>query len=91
MKSVQELPVFKLQEDAIYAVDTRGVAILYKKTNEHVFLTYPEAAVWCVLVEGNADKRSKQMLQAILGKPETKTDLYIHQCMEKWRQLNFIQ
>jgi len=82
--------LFELNSDIIYAIDVKGISVVYQKELTHIFIQYPEAAVWSVLIENYGKSKSIQMLKSILGKNQTDTERYIRQCIENWKQLNII-
>jgi hypothetical protein len=82
---------FNLNSEILFATDLKGFAIVNQKNGSHLFIQYPEAAVWAVLVERLEMEKSRQMLQAILGKSEADTGRYINRCLKKWKRLNLIQ
>ena len=81
---------FKINNDIFFAIDLNGIAIVNKNNNTHLFIKYPEAAIWSVLIENYEMKKSKQMLQAILGKNKKDTNQDISQCLEKWKDLKLV-
>ena len=81
----------KISDGVIYAIDATGVAIINKLDNSHFFISYPEAAVFLVLIENYDMKKSKQMLQAVLGMNKTDTSRYVSQCIKKWKDQKIFQ
>lgn len=81
---------FVINANLIYTVDVKGISIVNQMELTHIFIQYPDAAVWSVLVENYGKSKSIKMLQSILGKNETDTERYIWKCIENWKQLNII-
>jgi len=82
---------FNLNTGVLFTVDVKGIAVVNKVDNTHLFINYPEAAVWSVLVENKPGLKPVEMLGAILGKNRIETVEYIEQCLEFWRSLNLIR
>ena len=81
----------KFNENVFYAIDTKGVAIINKEDSSHFFFTFPEAAVFSILVENNDIEKSNKMLQAVLDWKEPETSQYIDNIMSKWKGQNIIK
>jgi hypothetical protein len=81
---------FKLRNDIIYAVDTKGVFVVDRAGNIHLLIDYPEAAVWSVLINNYGVKKSTRMISAILDRDEADAGIFIRHCLRKWQQLNLI-
>jgi hypothetical protein len=81
---------FKLHRDTRFAIDLKGIAVVNKEIGAHLFIDYPEAAVWSILLETSEKKKSIEMLRAILGKSTSETNLYIAKCIMKWKKLNIL-
>jgi len=81
----------KINSDILFATDKNGVAVFNKNSGSHIFIKYPEAAVWSVLIENHGMVKSDRMLEAILCKRETDADQFINKCLAEWKHLNLIQ
>ena len=81
---------FKLRNDILYAVDTKRVSVVDRAGKIHLFIDYPEAAVWSVLINNYGIKKSARMISAVLGMDATDTAIFIRQCLKKWKQLHII-
>jgi len=81
----------KFNNNVFYAIDTRGVAIINKEDSSHFFISYPEAAVFSVLVENNDLKKSEEMLQAVLDRSRSETNRFVNRCIEKWEDQDIIR
>jgi hypothetical protein len=77
----------EISNDVLFAVDLQGIALVNEMTGRCEFIKYPEAAVWLLLIDNNDRERMELMLQAILGKNENDTKLFINLCLEKWKDL----
>jgi hypothetical protein len=76
--------------DLLYAIDLKGIALVNKKTKHHIFIEYPEAAVFLVLFENHSIEKSNKMLQSILGKNKKATGIFINICLRKLMVLNIL-
>ena len=74
----------------MYTVDVKGVAVIDYKNNSQKFLEYPEAAVWCILIDSRDQKNSVKKLKVILAKSENETNVYIDNCVDSWRNCGLI-
>jgi hypothetical protein len=81
----------EFNDELYYAIDSKGVAIINKNDKRSIFLEYPDAAIFCILLEHNRVSISRQMLQAILGKSRAETDQYLNNCLEKWKTQKIIR
>jgi|OpeIllAssembly_1097287.scaffolds.fasta_scaffold121450_2 phage gp37-like protein len=81
----------KFNDNISYAIDTIGVAIINKEDNRHFFLHYPDAAVFSVLVENNNVKKSKEILQAVLGKNKPETSRFVDDIIANWKDQKIIR
>jgi len=82
---------FELTSELLFATDLNGIAIVNQKSGSHLFIQYPEAAVWAVMVERHEIEKSVQMLQAILSKSKADTARTINRCLKKWQRINLIR
>jgi hypothetical protein len=80
----------KLRKNIISATDLNGISLVNKKDSTHLFIEYPEAAVWSILIKNQELKKSVKMLQAILDKNEDDTHIYICQCLKTWKESKII-
>lgn len=78
----------KINKNILFTIDLTGVAIINKENDHHLFITYPEAAVFSVIIENSDINKSNLMLQAILDKNEPETSRFINQCLKKWKDIN---
>ena len=74
----------------LFATDLKGVAIADLENGTNSFIHYPEAAIWTVLMENRGIENSLLMLQAILGRNEHDSLLFIDQSLRNWERLKFI-
>jgi hypothetical protein len=79
----------KLKQNICYAIDLKGIVVINKTNEINLFIKYPEAAVWSVLIGDNTGKAA-EMLMAILQTNKVETTSYIDQCLANWRKLNII-
>jgi hypothetical protein len=82
---------FKICEDVVCSIDLTGVSIINKREHTHLFIKYPEASIWLVLVENYDENKTINMLQAILQKSEKKTREFVDLCINNWKKSNLIQ
>jgi hypothetical protein len=78
---------FRLKNNALFAIDNNGIAIIDKNAGNHYFVQYPDAAVLALLIENHSEDKLILMLQSILGKNPSDTKEFIHQCLNKWEQI----
>jgi hypothetical protein len=81
---------FKIKPDVLFTIDLKGVAILNRLSGNHLFILYPEAAVWSVFIQNHDPSKSIEMLKAILTKSETETETFINNCLQNWRSSDII-
>lgn len=81
---------FRIRNDILFTIDAKRVSVVDTKSKSHIFIDYPEAAVWSVLINNYGVRKSTQMLASILDKNSTDTGVFIRLCMNKWKQLNII-
>lgn len=81
---------FKPNKNILFAIDTKGTSVVNKNDGTTLFIEYPEAAVWNILIEHDNTEKSLQMLMAILEKNKTETKKFISQCLKRWKSLKII-
>jgi hypothetical protein len=81
---------FTLTPDTHYTIDLAGITVCQLPDNT-LFIGYPEAAVWLVLLEGHNKKKTLKMLSAILGYPEDKICDFVEECLQNWKRASFIE
>jgi hypothetical protein len=82
---------FKVKSNILFAVDLKGIAIVNRNNGAHYFINYPEAALWSVLIENHGMEKSEKMIQAVIGKNEKETKIYIGQLLASWRNSDIIE
>jgi len=91
MKTNDMMPGFKIKQGVQYAIDLKGVSIVYPEKDMDLFLDYPEAAIWLVMAGQNRIKNTLKMLDAILGIEKAKTVDLINHCLENWKTAGLIE
>jgi len=82
---------FKIKRHILFTVDQKQVIIINTKGKSHLIINYPEAAVWCVLIEKHITEKTTRMLMAVLMKNEADTTEFIGKCLKKWVESDIIE
>lgn len=80
----------KIQDAILCTVDTSGVSVINKETRHSTFISYPEAAVWLVMIEGHSHRKNIQLLSAILKKNLNETEDFLDCCLTNWKNMNLM-
>jgi hypothetical protein len=82
---------FELNDGTLYTIDDKGVSVINKNREEGLFIQYPEAAVWLILVQEYNHQKSLKLLVAILNENEEYCVSLINKCLLLWREMGLLK
>ena len=86
MKINQVKPV----PDIIRIVESNGIMILSGDSTRSLFLPYPDAAIWHIVLKYGVSRKSIDILSAVCKTTAQKTEKHIEKTLSRWTELGFI-
>jgi len=82
---------FILRNDILFTVDRKQIVVADRSKGTSTIITYPDAAIWSVLIENHNRPEAILILQAIMNKSKAETLKMIDRCLATWRESGLIE
>jgi hypothetical protein len=80
----------KPMPDIIRIVESNGIMILSGDSSRSLFLPYPDAAIWHIVLKYGVNRKSVDILSAVCNATAQKTEKRIERAICKWTELGLI-
>jgi hypothetical protein len=75
----------KISPDIIWIIEAKGILVTNTKNSHGLFLRYPEAAVWSILVKYGISAKAINILSAICKTTEKRSAKLIENSINEWK------
>lgn len=73
-----------------WVVEVKGILVIETDASMRIFLAYPEAAAWSILLKYGVSSPAIDILSAIINKPENTTKEFIEKSLFEWETTGLI-
>jgi hypothetical protein len=80
----------RLAEGMIWFVEEHGVLVIDELSRCSRLLSYPEAAVWDLLVRGFSARRAAMLLHGVFALSESAAEVLVTNCLREWSDAGWL-
>jgi len=80
----------RVAQGVSWFVEEHGVLIIDELSRDSVRLSYPEAAVWDLLVRGSSTLRTASLLREGFALTESEARILVENCVRQWRDIAWL-